>query len=175
MRPGLYNDPMRIIIDGYNLIRRVPELKEADRTDLNAGRDMLIGELASYRTVKGHRITVVFDGSEALHLGGGVEKVRGITVRFSPRGSDADRVILEALGNSEADVLVSADRELVDAAMRTGVTAVPPMFFWDKVQEEMYRQVKGEELEDSGHGARGAGGRKLSRAQRRDRGRIERL
>jgi predicted RNA-binding protein with PIN domain len=166
---------MRILIDGYNLIRRVPELNKVDRMDLQEGRDALLGQLASYKAGKGHRITVVFDGADAFHLGGNREKTRGITVHYSPRGASADLVILEAIGKKEADMLVSADRELTDAAARSGVTALAPEFFWNKVQEEMYRRMKGEEPEDSGSRTRGAGGRKLSKAQRRDRGRVEKL
>jgi hypothetical protein len=105
-------NPMRILIDGYNLIRRVPDLKRLERTDMEKARDALVRELSVYRMGKKHRICVVFDGAEAIHLGSGAEKVRGISVRFSPRGSSADQVILEAMRNNEVDVLVSADREL---------------------------------------------------------------
>lgn len=166
---------MRIVIDGYNLIRRIPELKEIDRTDLQEGRTVLLEMLATYRSGKGHRIMVVFDGADAVHLGGSREKIRGITVRFSPRGISADSVILDAIRKKEADVLVSADRVLTEAASRDGVTAVSPELFWDRVQEEIYRRMKGEEEEDQGKGRRSEGGRKLSKEQRNDRRRREKL
>ncbi len=167
---------MRILIDGYNLIRRIPELREADRSDLALGRESLLEQLSIYRAEKRHRITVLFDGADAVHLGGGSEKVRGISVRYSARGRSADQEIIEACRNGQADVLVSADRELTDVAMRCGITAVSPDLFWDKIQEEMYRRFKGEE-EDEGERRKGKGerGRKLSKAQRRDRSRIEKL
>jgi predicted RNA-binding protein with PIN domain len=166
---------MRILIDGYNIIRRIPELKEAERIDLEEGRKTLLEELRLYRLGKGHRITVVFDGAEAGRLGGNLEMERGITVRFSPRGSDADRLILEAVRRKEADILVSADRELSDAAVRYDITAVRPELFWDKVQEEIYRRLKGEELEEQYGGLRVEGGKKLTKAKRKDRGRIDKL
>lgn len=158
---------MRILIDGYNLIRRVPELKEADRTDLQQGRNALLEHLATYGAGKGHRITVVFDGADAVHLGGNRERIGGILVRYSPRGVSADSDILTAISKNETDVLVSADRVLTDAASQGGVTPVSPELFWDRVQEEIYRQFKGEEEEQ--RGVRSAkGGRKLSKSQRRD-------
>ncbi len=168
---------MRILIDGYNLIRRIPDLKRLERSDMKQARDTLVRELSVYRTGKKHRISVVFDGAEAIHLGGGAEKVGGIIVRYSPRGSSADHLILEAIRKNEADVLVSADRELTDAARRGEATPVSPGLFWDKVQDEMYRRFKGEEEEDQDTGRRttGAEGRKLSKAQRKDRSRIEKL
>jgi predicted RNA-binding protein with PIN domain len=166
---------MRIFIDGYNLIRRIPELREADRVGLREGREALLKQLASYKTGKGHLITVVFDGTDSVHLGGTAEKVRGIKVLYSPRGRNADRIILEAFRGKEVDLLVSADRELVEAARRDGVTAVSPDLFWDKVQSELYYRLKGEALEEQGAGHRAEGGRKLSKAQRKDRQRIAKL
>ncbi len=174
---------MRIIIDGYNLIRRVPQLREIDRADLEEAREFLLRELSAYRSGKGHRITVVFDGAGSIHLGGSRHKVGGVTVVYSPQGRDADSVILEMLRQGQADVAVSGDREIADAAVRAGVTPVTPERFWDRVQEEEYRRMKGEEPEDApfdsarGRGRRTqhAGGKKLSKEKRRDRGRMEKL
>jgi len=166
---------MRIVIDGYNLIRRIPELERLDRINMEEAREALIKELSLYRSGKRHQIIVVFDGLEALHLGGSKSKERGVTVRFSPRGKNADQLILDALKSREADVLVSADRELTDAANRSEITAVSPGMFWEKVAEEIYRQFKGEEGGEEDLPARTPRGRKLSKVQRRDRARIEKL
>jgi predicted RNA-binding protein with PIN domain len=169
------SEPMRILIDGYNLIRRIPELREADRQDLAEGRDALLEQLSLYRSGRPHKISVIFDGADAIHLGGGSERVGGISVRYSARGRSADQEIIEACRNGQADLLVSGDRELTDAAARNDVTAVSPDLFWDKVQEELYRRFKGEEEEVERGKGKGERGRKLSRNQRRDRGRIEKL
>jgi len=169
---------MRIVIDAYNLIRRIPELRTLDSQDLEAGRDRLAHELSTYRAGKGHPITVVFDGAESIHLGGGSEKVAGITIRYSARGQSADQVIQKMCREGAADLIVSGDREIIDVAKSAGVTAVSPDLFWNKVQEEMYRRFKGEEPEDEGGGrrAKGAGaGRKLSKELRKDRGRVDKL
>ena len=168
---------MRIVIDGYNLIRRIPELRALDRDDLETGRVGLASELSTYRAGKGHPITVVFDGADSIHLGGGSEKVAGITIRYSARGQSADQVIQKMCREGQADLIVTGDREIIDVAMKAGVTVVSPDLFWDKVQEEMYRRFKGEEPddEDAGRRTQHAGGRKLSKEQRKDRSRIEKL
>jgi predicted RNA-binding protein with PIN domain len=167
---------MRIVIDGYNLIRRIPELTALDRESLEAGRNGLVLELSSYRAGKGHRITVVFDGVDSVHLGGSSDKTGGISVRYSPRGRSADSVIIQMCREGQADVVVTGDREIIYAAKRTGVTPVSPDLFWDMVQKEFYRRFKGEEEEEhTGRSTQHAGGRKLSKEQRRDRGRIEKL
>lgn len=164
---------MRIIIDGYNLIRRIPELRALDKEDLEAGRDGLVQELSAYRAGRGYRITVVFDGTGSMHLGEGSEKRAGITIRYSARGQSADSVIKRMCHESQADIVVSGDREIIDAARRSGATPVSPDLFWDKVQEQLYRRLKGEEIEEFER--RTEGGRKLNKAQRKDRGRIEKL
>ena len=84
---------MRIILDGYNVIRQWPELAMLDRGDLQAGRDALLRELQAYRRARGHRITVVFDGRERGGFSETAESVAGITVRYSKRGETADTVI----------------------------------------------------------------------------------
>ena len=166
---------MRIIIDGYNLIRRIPELRALDRENLEAGRDTLVRQLSAYRAGKGHRMTVVFDGAESVHLGGSTEKIGGVAVRYSRQGESADSVIRKTCGEGQAEVVVSGDREITDAAARAGVTSVSPEHFWDRVQEEMYRRMKGEEDEGEWRKEKEERGRKLSKEQRRDRGRIEKL
>lgn len=175
MKRELYTCAMRIVIDGYNLIRRVPELRALDREDLESVRDGLVQELSTYRAGKGHKITVVFDGVEAVHLGGGSEKVAGISVRYSPRGRSADSVIKEMCREGKADLVVTADREIMDAAKRAGVTPVSPDLFWEKVWAEMYRKMKGEEEEGERLKDKGERGRKLSKEQRKDRGRLDKL
>ena len=166
---------MRIVVDGYNLIRRIPELKTLDREDLETGRDGLVRELSAYKAGKGHRITVVFDGADSVHLGGGREKTGGINVRYSPQGRSADSVIIEMCREGQADVVVTGDREIMDAARRVSTTPVSPEFFWDRVQTEAYRRMKGDEEEGERIKDKGERRRKLSREQRRDRGRMEKL
>jgi predicted RNA-binding protein with PIN domain len=172
---GFWIGIVRIVIDGYNLIRRIPELRALDRGDLEEGRNALVHELSAYRSGKGHKITVIFDGAEAVHLGGGSERVGGIAVRYSPRGRSADAVIKDICREGKADVVVSGDREITDEARRFNVTAAGPELFWERVQEEMYRRYKGEEEEVESGRWKVKRVRKLSKEQRRDRGRMEKL
>ncbi|TNF48436.1 hypothetical protein EP232_02395, partial [bacterium] len=139
---------MRIIIDGYNLIRRIPELAGFEQVDLERGRKYLIQELSSYRAGKGHRVTVVFDGAGSIHLGGEREKERGITVIFSRQGRSADDVIANVCRDGGTDLVVTGDRDLRDRADRAGVPSVDPERFWERVDEERMRSLKGLEPED---------------------------
>ncbi len=139
---------MRILVDGYNLIRRIPELALAEREDLERGRDALVDILSQYRSGKGHKITIVFDGADSYSQGGGAEKVRGITVIYSRHGRSADDVIASMCREGNADLLVTADSDLRRKAEISDVPSAHPDFFWDRVQDEIYRSLKGDEPED---------------------------
>ena len=83
---------MHLIIDGYNLIRQSDWLGDIDRRSLQRGREALISALGRYRKLKGHRITVVFDGGRAPSFGDQRDRRAGIDIRFSRRGELADAV-----------------------------------------------------------------------------------
>ncbi|MBN1828305.1 MAG: NYN domain-containing protein, partial [Deltaproteobacteria bacterium] len=53
---------MHIIIDGYNFIRQSDRLRRFERISLEEGRKQLLRTVGEYRKLRGHKITVVFDG-----------------------------------------------------------------------------------------------------------------
>jgi len=127
---------MHIIIDGYNLIRQSDVLRLHERQGLEAGRKALIHLLAGYKKTRGHRITIVFDG----WLGGPPQEERdreaGIEIIYSRRGEKADEVI-KRLARQRTDemIVVTADRPVMDAAIRAGATAVPSREFEARIRQ----------------------------------------
>jgi uncharacterized protein len=116
---------MHIIVDGYNLIRQSDIFRHLERKSLEEGRHALIRSLAAYRKIRGHRVTVVFDGweggspTEARDLAGGVEII------YSRLGEKADEVIKRLLAEgSEESLVVTSDREIAVFATRRGKTAI---------------------------------------------------
>lgn len=157
---------MRIIVDGYNLIRRSPELSMLDREDLKKGRERLLRLLASYQRLRGHRITVVFDGREGGFPIEQQEKAGGVAVVFSKRGESADQVIVR-LSTSGA-VVVTSDRGLREAAERTGAFSIEAEAFLAKIEEAMYRRMKGlEDEEETAPAKRKGPAKRPSKAARR--------
>ena len=53
---------MRILIDGYNLLKAIPECRSLETMNPDSARDHLLTQLGRYRWLRGHHITVVFDG-----------------------------------------------------------------------------------------------------------------
>jgi predicted RNA-binding protein with PIN domain len=116
---------MHIIVDGYNLIRYSDIFRHSERKSLEEGRNALLRSLAAYRKIRGHRMTVVFDGwkggspSEERDLAGGVEVI------YSRLGEKADEVIKRLLlEGSEESLVVTSDREIAVFATRRGKTAI---------------------------------------------------
>jgi predicted RNA-binding protein with PIN domain len=100
----------RILIDGYNLL---PATALADR-------EKLIARLARYQKEKGHRITVVFDGTKGGTGTGDRYHEAGVEVVFTALTVTADDLIEELLRRSDASrfVVVSSDRRIQSAANR---------------------------------------------------------
>jgi len=99
-----------ILIDGYNLIG-------VAHKDLEKARNRLIEKLARYTGLKGHDITLVFDGWKN---GQGTEtrtRVSSITIVYSRIGENADFVIKRIVNEDKKQwIVVSSDREIADFA-----------------------------------------------------------
>lgn len=114
---------MRWLIDGYNVIRRDPDLHAAEAASLEAGRRALLARVASVARSSPDRFTVVFDGAPgfgAATAGGRVDVV------FSRPPESADDVLrrLARQAGAGGAVVVSSDRAVADAARRVGCAAV---------------------------------------------------
>ncbi len=109
---------MRWLIDGYNVIRRSPELSSWERQSLEAGRQALCRLLAETARARGDQFTVVFDGAGAGGSGG----LAGVRVIFSSARESADRVLARMAAQGGA--VVSNDREVRRAAARVGAIAI---------------------------------------------------
>jgi predicted RNA-binding protein with PIN domain len=106
---------IHIIIDGYNLIRQSHQFSSIEAMDFTAGRDALVDSLAAYKRVKAHRITVVFDGTNAPANVGNKDRVKGIDIRYSKTGELADAVIKRMVNREKQRALVvTSDRDVID-------------------------------------------------------------
>ena len=144
---------MHLIIDGYNLIRQSEWLGDIDRRSLQRGRDALIRALARYRKLRGHRITVVFDGGRAPGFGDQRDRRAGIDIRFSRQGELADAVIKRMCSRERGQVLVvTSDSDIVRYAEARGAATIASPAFEDKLLMAQYLDAGGDsdEAADSG-------------------------
>ena len=129
---------IHIIIDGYNLIRQSDRLSILDLQDIQSGRDALVDMLATYKKVKSHRITVVFDGTTAPLYSQQRNRQKGITIIFSRKGESADTVIKKmARKERQAALVVSSDQDIVQSAAASGAATVSANDFENKLTMSM--------------------------------------
>jgi hypothetical protein len=120
---------MHWLVDGYNVIRRTPDLAAAEQDGLAAGRESLCHLLANAARRSTDRFTVVFDGARGGGQGiGGF----GVEVVFSSARQNADRLLISRAGPQVT--VVSDDREVVDGARRAGARTLSTREFVAKIR-----------------------------------------
>jgi predicted RNA-binding protein with PIN domain len=172
--------PIHIIIDGYNLIRQSATLSALDQQDIMLGREALVDQLAIYRKIKSHRITVVFDARQSPLFSQQNDRHKGIAIQFSRRGESADDVIKRmAKKEREKALVVSSDREIVNFAALCGAATISAPQFEEKIQTAIQvERHAGESKSDAGRVSRikkKGPSRRLSKKQRRNRMKIKKL
>ncbi|WP_235828396.1 NYN domain-containing protein [Actinomadura rubteroloni] len=113
---------VHLVVDGYNVTKTgYGGLPLADQ------RARLLSGLGGLAAQTRAEVTCVFDGAE-LDAPVPISAPRGVRVKFSPPGTTADELIGElvrAEPPGRAVVVVSADREVADAARRAGARPAP--------------------------------------------------
>ena len=149
--------------------------------DLASGRDALIDSLVVYKRVKTHRITVVFDGTNAPVNVGNKDRVKGIDIRYSKTGELADAVIKRMVDREkQRAMVVTSDREVLDYAENNGAATITSQNFEKKMVLAQYYDIKGTDLEFESKEwlpttKKKGPARRLSRRKRRSKARIDKL
>ncbi len=122
---------MRWLIDGYNVIRRDPELAGIDRRSLEEGRDALLRLLARVAGDSPDEFVVVFDGVRSTAVSPSAGRVR---VVFSRPPEKADDVLVRLARQGGAGVtVVTSDRMVQTATQRAHAAVVGAEAFLDRV------------------------------------------
>lgn len=109
---------MPILIDGHNVIGKLPTLSLQDPDD----EEKLVRRLVAYAARVGKAITVVFDPGELSPLWE-AQRHGGVEVVFAPRGRSADQVIarrVERSRNAREWLVITSDQQLADHVLRLG-------------------------------------------------------
>ena len=171
---------LHIIIDGYNLIRQSASLSRLDAQDILLGREALVDRLAAYRKIKHHPITVVFDGQNSPSFSKQRHQQKGISIRFSPKGTSADEVIKRmASSEREKALVVSSDRDVIEYAAACGAATISARQFEAKIEMAGHYDRHDDETEDNAGWKpttkKKGPARRLSKRQRRNRIKIKKL
>ncbi len=140
---------LRIIIDGYNLIRQSSTLRSFDSLDITKGRAKLLEKLAHYRRLKHRPVLVVFDGWQEGSFTEQRTKEKGIDVIYSRRGEKADEVIKRLVSNCREElIVVTSDREITNFCKSRSCEVITSHSFDEKMEFSIFASMKGIEEND---------------------------
>jgi hypothetical protein len=168
---------MRWLIDGYNVIRRDPDLRGREAEGLPAGRAALLRRLAVVARDRGDEtFTVVFDGARLRADGDASAGAAGrVEVVFSRPPESADDVLRRLAARwRDAAVVVSSDRAVETAARRAGAVAVSVEDFLAALDAAGAQDEEKDDDEDDDTATRG-NPRRASRDERASRRVLRRL
>jgi predicted RNA-binding protein with PIN domain len=153
------------LIDGYNVIRRDPDLRSAEAGGLEAGRRALLALVGAAARRTGDRFTVVFDGARRT---GPAPAGHQVEVVFSRPPETADDVLRRLAARAGAGVaVVSSDHAVRTAVRRSGGAAVEAEAFVAAARGGGDDGQEGEDDdEDDRPAARRGNPRRLSRDDR---------
>jgi len=118
-----------LLIDGYNVILGLPELKEVFDRDKESARDELARVARAIHDGDGMRVTLVFDGAGVDHEIIRPGKELTFSYLFASASSTADGVIEGLLAN-EAEpstvTVVTRDRAIIHATLEAGAAVMNP-------------------------------------------------
>jgi hypothetical protein len=110
-----------IVVDGYNLVHRSPQLRPGPDRTLRESREKLVNLLSWLMGTDAARFLVVFDGTEA---GGRDERSGRVEVRYSQLPEKADdlirRIVEAEVGRVEHLTVVTSDLEVARHARAMG-------------------------------------------------------
>ena len=82
-----------VIVDGYNFIFAIEELRRSAESDISRTRDLLIRMMCDYSAFKRCKVIVVFDAYKRAGGEGSVEEIGNVTVVYTKESQTADAYI----------------------------------------------------------------------------------
>ena len=135
---GLISMRPRLILDGYNVIKALEELRIKEDISLEAGRQALINRMTAYKSSHpGVDVTVVFDAAGAPDSGWGTEqtKIRNLKIIFDRKCADSRiKKIVETSSNPRAITVVSGDKGITVYARGLGAKILSPAELFQRLK-----------------------------------------
>ncbi len=121
-----------IILDGYNVIYKIPELAIKLDESLSAARTALAMHMSNWgRKYLYQQIHIVFDGQDSATRGYSQTALHGIECSFTRTKEEADDRILSMIRKSKEPfniTVISADNRVSNSCRTHGVSVKPPSF-----------------------------------------------
>lgn len=127
----------KIIIDGYNMIHRVPDLCKFLDESLEKARNELILQLKSYLMRSKVEITLVFDGNQPVFGSDASNSHKYLRIIFSKYPFKADPLIKDLIKREQKKkslILVSDDADIIQHAKSHGSKVLSPVAFYQRIE-----------------------------------------
>jgi predicted RNA-binding protein with PIN domain len=136
-------NPDWLIIDGYNVLHMVPELKRLLNTDIQLARHKFVRMVEETANRVARQTTIVFDGREA----GQDEALTSgrIEVYFSPGKHTADTIIERLVRRYEQPgkiLVVTSDRAEADMVLSDGAQVMSSLEFIAQCNHDSKKPVQ---------------------------------
>lgn len=122
-----------LIIDGYNFIFAIDELRRSAEADISRTRDMVVRMMCDYSAFRRCYVIVVFDAYKRAGGEGSVEELGGVTVVYTKESQTADAYI-ERTAHEIADKhtvrVVTSDMQEQLVILGVGALRVPAGEFY---------------------------------------------
>lgn len=137
---------LKIIIDGYNLLMTSDRFRRDFINFPEETREEFIKSLSGYKRLKGHDITVVFDGWKSGYPIENRDVISGIKVVYSRMGEKADLVIKRMVERGDGSTIVTSDREVAIFASRHGAVVISSGEFGESLMLAASETSKADEI-----------------------------
>lgn len=136
------------IIDGYNMLHAVPELRRLLEQDLETARKRLESYLQRYLGIKKVKITLVYDGQwQSSQLGAPARGLLQVLFSKSPQtADDLIKKLIEKHTPAKNITVITRDADIVNFAKARRVRVIEPFNFFNMLYHrqthESFQQKK---------------------------------
>ena len=129
-----------LLVDGYNVIHDVDELKKASLLSLDIARVNLSDALCEYAVLSGYRVILVFDAHLVADGVGSIQEYRGIKIVFTKEAQTADQYIeraaykLSKQSKKERVSVATSDSVEQLIILASGAFRITPGELWKEVK-----------------------------------------
>jgi small GTP-binding protein len=129
-----------VIIDGYNFIFAIDELRSISEKSISDARDILVRLMCDYTSYRSFKAIIVFDGYKREGAGS-VEELGSVSVIYTKERQTADAYI-EKTTHDMADKhtvrVVTGDMQEQFVVLGAGGLRVSPREFWAEIQSTLF-------------------------------------
>lgn len=127
----------QLILDGYNIIHKIPQLAAHIKTGLEGARKALANFMLTWKQTHGYNgaIYIVFDGREGIISNN--ENICGIKCVYTKTKNEADDRIISMVRNSKNPAsltVVSSDNYVTNNCKAHGAKALPAQFLLETLK-----------------------------------------